>query len=77
MATPTAVLIVAVGASYWHLRRKERHRHETGMLREQRDAELLANDQSYIDREPNWKKDRHPRTAEVVGLPAIDRAATR
>ena len=47
------------------------------MLREQRDAELLANDQSYIDREPNWKKDRHPRTAEVVGLPAIDRAATR
>jgi hypothetical protein len=51
MAALAAVLVAAVAASYRYLRRREQHRHETEMLRGRRDAELLTDDRSHVDRE--------------------------
>jgi hypothetical protein len=51
VAAMAAVLVAAVAASYRFFARKERHAHEKEMLRERRDAELLGDDRSYLDRE--------------------------
>jgi hypothetical protein len=45
------VLLAAVAAAYRYFRQRERHRHEKEMLRERRDAALLDDDRSALDRE--------------------------
>jgi Tfp pilus assembly protein PilN len=51
MLTLAVVLLAAVVGAYRYFSQQERHRHEKEMFRERRDAALLDDDRSALDRE--------------------------
>jgi flagellar basal body-associated protein FliL len=56
LAVLAIVLSVAVIAAYRYFKQKEEHAHEKEMFREKRDAELLSDQDSYIERELEREK---------------------
>jgi flagellar basal body-associated protein FliL len=51
LLTLAVVLLAAVVGAYRYFSQQERHRHEKEMFRERRDAALLDDDRSALDRE--------------------------
>ena len=62
LLTLAVVLLATVVGAYRYFSRQEQHRHEKEMFREKRDAALLDNDRSALDREqtrdPQQTQDR-------------------
>jgi hypothetical protein len=58
MLTLAVVLLAAVVGAYRYFSQQERHRHEKEMFRERRDAALLDDDRSALDRELDRDRER-------------------
>lgn len=52
------ILLAAVVGAYRYFSQQERHRHEKEMFREKRDAALLDDDRSALDRELDRERER-------------------
>mgnify|MGYP007091095091 CR=1 FL=1 len=55
--TVALIVLAAVVGSYRYFRQQEQHRHEKEMFREKRDAALLDDDQTELDRELDRERD--------------------
>ncbi|MFC5369117.1 hypothetical protein [Salinirubrum litoreum] len=61
MLTLAVVLLAAVLGAYRYFSQQERHRHEKEMFRERRDAALLDDDRSALDRELDRDREQEQR----------------
>lgn len=58
LLTLAVVLLATVVGAYRYFSRQERHRHENELFREKRDAALLDNDRSALDRELDHEREQ-------------------
>ncbi len=58
LLTLAVVLLATVVGAYRYFSRQEQHRHEKEMFREKRDAALLDNDRSALDRELDYEREQ-------------------
>lgn len=59
LLTLAVILLAAVVGAYRYFSQQEQHRHEKEMFREKRDAALLDDDRSTLDRELEQERDRN------------------
>lgn len=58
LLTVSIIILAAVVGAYRYFSEQEQHRHEKEMFREKRDAALLDDDRSTLDRELDRDRDR-------------------